>query len=83
MMAHVFNPNTQEAEAGESLWGWDQAGLRNESLTQKGASYIFLYSEGSWLYYLGPHYVFWFLELHSPLHKIILGRLSINTNDHV
>ena len=29
-MAHAFNPSTGEAEAGESLWVQDQAGLQSE-----------------------------------------------------
>jgi hypothetical protein len=30
MVVHVFNPSTQKAEAGGSLWVWDQPGLDSE-----------------------------------------------------
>lgn len=46
MMGHAFNTRTQVAEAGGSLWIWEQRGLHSETLTQEYvASYIFLYFE--------------------------------------
>ena len=30
MVAHTFNPSTQEAEAGGSLWTWAQPDLYSE-----------------------------------------------------
>lgn len=37
-MAHAFNPSTQEAEAGRSLWLWGQLDLQSE--LQDSQSYI-------------------------------------------
>jgi hypothetical protein len=30
MMGHTFNPSTQEAEVGRSLWVWGQSSLQSE-----------------------------------------------------
>lgn len=36
ILAHVFNPRTQEAEASQLLWFWGQSGLQSKSLDSQG-----------------------------------------------
>jgi hypothetical protein len=43
VVAHTFNPSTQEAEAGGSLWVWGQPDLYSEFQGSQS------YSEKPWL----------------------------------
>jgi hypothetical protein len=36
MVVHAFNPSTQEAKTGESLWIWGQPGLQSEFQDSQG-----------------------------------------------
>jgi hypothetical protein len=38
VVTYPFNPSTQEAEAGRSLWVWGQPGLQSEFQDSQGST---------------------------------------------